>query len=345
VLAKRWGAWNQWAVLCGCMLICTLMSDEIGYALYWADGYANVVLPFFLMVLGLALMTRGDAWAAPGVLLLMAAALAHEVLCIFSIGYAALTLAFRKFPVHPLRWRALYVGVALLSLALLWAQSFSAGPNARSAAYLQKSGMSYNLAGVWNGLRCIDPLRTALAFLGTLGLIAAAGERLSVPLQRASKHARSNRLYWSLLCAGALLTSLLPLGTVGLKKPKVNVAAYSVATELFVIFGAALFYPLVAAPLAKLFAPYRRWVYSVVPLLFVLAAVSRNVDGYITAVTQFDALRDQARVYTETLFSAQKRARVTRPCHAFIKPNSGMTARTAAEYFRLEKLRELACPK
>jgi hypothetical protein len=345
VLARRWRALHEWTLLCACMAICILMSDELGYALYWADGWANVVLPFFLMSIGMVLLARRDAYALLGAVLLLMAALAHEVLCIFGSGYCLLTLALRRFDEHPVRARLLLGGLALLCLGVLYAQAFSTGPTVRSEVYFRRTGQRYNLAGVWHGIQTIDPVRSLLAFIAVLLLLAIACERVSGPVRRALDDARAHRAYWCLLVAGALLTSLLPLGTVGLKKPTVAIAAYSVATELFVILSAVLFYPLVGVSLNRLLASYRKRVGSVLLVLFALLPFSKNLGSYAAALRDFDALRGEARVYTETLFTAQRRARVVRPCHPFVKPNSGLSGRHAAQYFGLERVRELACPK
>jgi hypothetical protein len=345
LLTQRWRALQAWTLLCACMSICILMSDQLGFAFYWADGWANVVLPFLIMVIGIVLLTRRDAFAIVGAALLLVAALAHEVLCIFSSGFCLLNAALRRFPEHPLRARVFFAALAGLCLALLYAQSFSTGPTVRSEVYFQRTGMRYNVAGVWHGILTIDPLRSALAFVAVLIILAIGCERVDGPVQRALNDVRVQRLYWCLLATGALLTSLLPLGTVGLKKRTISVAAYSVATELFVILTAVLVYPLLGPWLNRWFAPYRQRVGSVLLVLIALLPFSKNLDSYASAVRDFDSLRGEARAYTETLFAAHKRALIVRPCHVFTKPNSGMSSRNAAQYFGLDRVRENVCRK
>ena len=48
-------------------LTCWLMADELGYAFYWTDGWANVLMPFVMITTGLALVAAcGEArLAAP----------------------------------------------------------------------------------------------------------------------------------------------------------------------------------------------------------------------------------------------------------------------------------------
>jgi hypothetical protein len=342
VLSESWRALHALACLCGALLICIAVSDELGFAFYWCDGYANVVLPFFVMSIGLLLFLRTNAWAILGAVLLLTAAMAHEILCIFSFGFAALALFGRRSQ----RPQKLLYGVFLLAcVAILWAQGFSAGPAIRSEVYLRNTGVRYNWAGVWAGIRSIDPWRSALGFAGMLALIAVAGERLRVPVQRALRDLRQNPLFWYPLPVGAALTCLLPLGTVGLKKPTIIVGAYSVATELFVLLSAALAYPLLAAALSRWTGRYRERVGSLVVVLLLVVPFSKNLASYRSAVHDFDALRGQAKAYIDTLFSGKPNVRVTRPCHPFIKPGSGMSARNSAQYLGLQKVKEKACPR
>lgn len=332
-----------WAAISGCLWLCIWASDELGYALYWADGYANVVLPFFVLLLGMALFCRDGALArAAATLCLLTAALGHEVLCMYASGFATLQLlrireSTRLARVH-------YAALLCSLIAVLYAQGFSHGPAQRTQAYLAKTGMTYNWAGALAALRSIDPLRSAGAFLGTLALVAGSRPRLRPVLLRAEAHARTHPWYWSALCAGALISSLIPLASVGLKKAKVIVGAYSVATELFIVLAAALSYPLLSRLLEPVFVPYRRWIISVLPVLLVAAWYSPNLASYKAAYVERADLIEQAHGYMQRLLDGRdKSVRATRPCHVFIKPASGMTMRYAKQYFALRRFKERDC--
>jgi hypothetical protein len=341
VVAQRALALGHWAFGCACVLICLCVSDELGYAFYWADGYANVVLPFTLMLIGLALFVGRGLPRALGCLLLLTAALGHEVLCIYSFGFCALQLFAPRQRAH----ERVLTGVLLAILVLiLYVQGFSAGPAERSRAYFAQTGEHYSWAGAWNGVKHIDLARSAIAMLATWSLLAAMRERMSTALTRATRYAREEPLSSALLALGTLATSALPLASVGLKKPKLSVDAYSVATELFVILAAVFAYPLLDRWLAVALRPYREHVRTLLPILLLLVLTSPNFDHYRAAVTDSVTLRAAAHDYLQTLVDGRgKRVRVGRPCHPFNKRATGMTSRGAAEYFGVAQVKETKC--
>jgi hypothetical protein len=332
-----------WGTLCALLWLCIWSSDELGYAFYWADGYANVVLPFMLLLAGMTALCA-ERWPvrAVGALGLVLSALSHEVLCMYALGFVLLRAAWLPQP-RGERW--LLALLALGLFALLYAQGFSAGPSLRSAVFAQKSGAAYNWAGAWRGIQHIDPWRSLFAFCGTLALLAIQRPWLELPLLRARAHAREHPLFWSLLALGALATCLLPLASVGLKKPRVAVAAYSVMTELFVILAAVLAYPLLDPLLERAFRAYRRTLRSALPLLLLAAYISPNLADYRSVLSERHRLRGQARAYMESLFAGRDaRVRLERPCHRFVKVASTMTTRNAKQYFALRRFEERDCP-
>jgi len=334
-----------WAVAAGGMWICLWSSDGLGHAFYWADGYANVVLPFCCLVLGMALWSRGTSARVPAAVCFVLAALGHEVFCIYSIGFLTLVLLFGRRDADS---SLLDTGLVLLLvaglLALLYAQGFSAGPSRRTLAYLERTGSRYNVAGALRALTHIDVLRTALAVAATLCMIAIYRPWLHEPITRAVRYARAQRAFWILLVCGTWATSLVPLASVGLKKAKVAVGAYSVATELFVVLAAMLTYPWLDALLCRRFSPYRKHIRTGLPLFVCVALISPNFALYRSAVVDYSRLRVEAHAYIQQLFSAHgQRVTLTRPCHAFIKKPTGMTMRYAKEYFGLARFRELKC--
>lgn len=339
-LAGRLRALPQLALLAALLLVCMLTADGLGYAFFWVDGYANVVMPFLLLTCGLVLLTGTRSARIAGVGCLLLAALGHEVMCIFAVGVSLLVVALHR---RSCWTSALHAGLIVVGAAILWAQTFSAGPEIRSATYVAKTGIRYNWQGAWNALSFIDPVRAGLAYLATLLLIAIQRERLGATLERACRDARTARAFWLLLPLGTLVTSTLPLMSVGLKKATVIVGAYSVATQLFVILAAALSYPALSSLLEPLVRGYRARVGSLLPVLALVALPSRNIALYITLATTLPELRRQAAAYTEGLFAAHKRAHVTRPCHPFIKPASSMSERNAAQYFKLARVKEKDC--
>lgn len=344
-LAPKHYRFTSWSVSCGCLWLCIAASDELGYAFYWADGYANVVLPFFGLLLALALFCRDGALAHGGAALCMlGAALGHEVLCIYASGFVLLQLLRTRE--HPRSRRALFAALLCGLLAILYAQGFSQGPAQRTQAYLEKTGTAYNWTGALAAVRLIDPKRTAGAFLATLALIAGSRARLRPIVLRAEQHARAHPWYWLALAFGALLTSVIPLASVGLKKASVIVGAYSVATELFVILAAALSYPLLARWLEYVFAPYRNAIVTTLPVLMLALWLSPNLASYQAAFSARAELSEQASAYMQKLFAGKgKSVRTTRPCHAFIKPASGMTMRNAKQYFALARFKERDCKR
>lgn len=341
IVAERARALSHWAFACACMLICLCVSDELGYAFYWADGYANVVLPFVLMLIGLALFARQGVARALGCALLLLAALGHEVLCIFSCGFCVLQ-AFA--PAARARERVLTVVLLATLLAILYAQGFSAGPAERSRAYFAQTGQHYNWAGAWDGLMRISLTRSAIAIAATWASLAVMRERLSSSIVRAVRCTRERPWFCALLALGTLATSALPLASVGLKKAKFSGDAYSVASELFVILAAVFAYPWLDRWLGPALRPYRERVRSVVPVLLLVLLTSPNLSHYRAALAGASELRAAAFVYFETLLEGRgKRVRVARPCHPFNKRATGMTSRGAAEYFGVAQVKESMC--
>lgn len=331
-----------WATSCALVWLCLWTSDELGYAFYWADGYANVVLPFMLLLLGMLLLCANSGpMRALGALTLAAGALGHEVLCMYAAGFLLLRAALLP---QRARERLLLLGLLAGLIALLYTQGYSVGPSQRSAAMAHKAGATYNWAGALNGIRHIHLGRSVLAFAGTLGLLAIYRPWIERPLGRARAHARAHRSFWSLLALGALITCLVPLASVGLKKPRVLVGAYSVMTELFVILGAVLAYPLLDPLLERVFRLYRHTLRSGLPLLLLAACLSPNLGEYRDALRELPDLRAQARQYMESLFNGRDaRVRLQRPCHPFVKVASTMTTRNAKEYFALRRFEERDC--
>ena len=330
----------------GLLLICVSQSSGLGYAFFWRDGYGNVVFPFLCLALGLALMTRGRLGSYFGMGMLVIAALGHEVECIFVTGFAGLQLFARGR-----RSRTELLLSALLLAAggaILYAQILSPGPLLRADVLQAKSGARYNVAGMWQALELIEPKRWIATYLAGLLAIALYGERLQTLLGRACSDARRHRPYWLLLSAGALLTSFVPLASIGLKKPARTIAVtgggyYTVAMLFFVILGAVASAPLLVGVVQPWTARYRRTVGSLVPLLLLLCVTSSNWTGYRTALLNFSTLNQEAEAYMNQLFAGGDRVRVCRPTHPFSMPVSTMTTRNAAQYFGIRKLKEVSC--
>jgi hypothetical protein len=339
ILAGRLRAYAHVTLLFALMLICILMSDELGYALYWADGYANILMPFWLLMLGLYLLTQGAVASAWGAGCVVLASLGHEVLCIYALGFVTLTLLLRRFAVKPWRYRTLYALLLIVCVGILSEQLFSAGPSTRSDVYLAKTGSRYDWAGMWLHIRQIDPLRSMIAYLATLASIATYRDRLLGLPERASADFHRNRAFWIVLLIGTVLIAFLPLAAVGLKKPRLAVSYYSVMTELFFILSGVLSFPI----FNRWLRGRRPYVGSLLPILLLVALASKNIGAYQTAFRDFASLRAQANTYMEALFRGGDAVRLCRPAHPFSKANSTMTTRNEAQYFGIRKVKEISC--
>jgi hypothetical protein len=344
-LARRASAWAHTSLAFFVMIVCWAMSDELGYAFYWADGYANILIPFTLLTCGLVLLARETlpAAAGGGVLLLLAA-LGHEVNSIYAVGFLLLTLVLRRPIARPWLRRAILASLALACVAVVLLQLFGEGPSTRADAYFHNTGIRYDFAAAWLNVRAIDPLRAALTCLMTLAAISIYRERLNGLPQRAVDDFRSNRLFWILLALGTLATCFLPLASVGLKKARLAVSYYSVLTELyFVLFGVLLF-PMLDRWLDPLFRGYRRRIGSILPLLLVLLPLSKNLASYEQSLLEWKPLRAQANAYMTALFTGNERVHLCRPRHPYVKPVRMMTTRNEAEYFHLNRVVD-KCPR
>jgi hypothetical protein len=345
ILAGRFRALPHTCVLFAFTIICLLVSDELGFAFYWADGYANILIPFVLLTTGMALMIKPNTLALSlGAVLVVVAALGHEVMCCYGLGFTLLSLVLRKPSLRPWLHRGILLALLVLCSAILWEQLFGAGPTARSDFYFQTTGIRYDFASVLLNIKQIVPLRVVVICLAVFFIIGAYRDRLSYLPQRAVADLRRNRLFWSLLLVGTLLTCFLPLASVGLKKARLAVSYYSVLTYLFFILLAVLLYPLVDGVMARTLRGYRQHIASLLPALIAVALVSPNIGQYRAALQDFSELRGQARAYMETLFTGKGKVTLCRPLHPFTKPGRRMTARNEAEYFGLESVRYV-CPR
>jgi hypothetical protein len=274
-----------------------------------------------------------------GAVLVVIAALGHEVMCCYGLGFTLLRLMLRKPSVRPWLHRGILLALLVLCFAILWVQLFGAGPSARSDFYFQNTGIRYDFASAWLNIKEMDPLRVVAICLAVFFIIGAYRDRLSYLPQRAVADLRRHRLFWASLIVGTLLTCFLPLASVGLKKARLAVSYYSVLTYLFFILLAVLLYPLVDGVIARALRGYRQHLRSLLPALIAVALVSPNIGQYRAAAQDFSELRGQARAYMEALFTGQRKVTLCRPRHPFTKPGRRMTARNEAEYFGLESVR------
>lgn len=346
VLKGRWLAREQTTLVALGVLTCWLTSEELGCGFYWIDGYGNVLIPFALLTSGLLLLARSRKLVplAGAAVLIVLAALGHEVMCIYALGVLGLRTALRR--PRSDGWARWGVGAGLLLVcgAVLWAQLFSEGPRIRGGHYANVSGSRYHFDIALESVLQIDPLRALLAVLTPILGVAIYRDHLAgLPRHAAADFAR-NRLFWVLLAAGTLLTCCLPLASVGLTKGRSNIsAAYSTLTHLlFVVLGFVLC-PILDRLSEPLLRGYRRHIGTVLPVLLVLWVTSNNRESFERAVVQHAELKAQARAYMTKLFDADKRAYVCRPDHPYVKKARGSTDRGEAAYFHLERVRH-RCP-
>jgi hypothetical protein len=339
ILARSWRALPHTLLLLFGVLTCWLMSSELAYAFYWADGYANILMPFTLCCCGLPLLVRDDLPAAMGgALLVIVAALGHEVIAIYALGFTLLALGLRRPLTQPWRARAVWAGLFAICLAIVLWQLFGTGPMIRNEHYLRNVGTRYDLATAWLNVKQIDPLQALLSALAGPLAIAIYRERLGDTPERAEEDARRQRWFWILLAIGTLVTCFLPLASVGLKKGRLAVSYYSVSTHLlFGLFGVVL-YPLLARALDRALGAYRRTIGSLLPLLLVIALCSNNIAEFREAVSNYQQLKTEAFTYMQTLFDAPKEARlrICRPRHAYSKPGRMLTDRNQEQYFGIQ---------
>lgn len=331
------------------VLVCWLMSDELGFGFYWADSYGTILIPFVLLTCGLPLICRED-WrlVAGGGLLLLVAGLGHEVWSIFSAGFLVIALMLRRPAEQPWHLRAIQSATLAVMLTVVWVQLFGEGPGLRNEHYLASAGTRYDFASAWLNIREIHPLRAIVATLAPLFAIALYRDRLEPTIARATADFQRHRWFWILLAAGALATAFLPLGSAGLKKGRLAVSYYSVFTYLWFVLLGVVLYPIADAWLERGSRAFRRRVPSVIPALLLAAAVSGNFGDFRDAVKYWTPLRNEARNYMELLFAAQfipnYHVRLCRPPHPYSKPGRIMTDQNEAIYFRLDKVSN-RCPK
>jgi hypothetical protein len=339
ILARSWRALPHTLLLMFGLLTCWLMSSELAYAFYWADGYGNILMPFTLCCCGLPLLLRDNVLAAVGGgLLVIVGALGHEVICIYVLGFLLLALLLRRPSARPWRARALWAGLFAICLSIVLWQLFGAGPMIRNEHYLHNVGTRYDFGSAWLNVREIDPLRALLSVLSGPLSIAIYRDRLGDLPERAQADARHQRWFWILLALGTLLTCFLPLASVGLKKGRLAVSYYSVSTHLlFGLLGVVL-YPLLARVLERALGSYRRAIGSLLPLLLVLALCSNNIAEFREALSNYAELKTEALTYMQTLFNAPKEARLRmcRPRHPYSKPGRTLTDRNQEEYFGIQ---------
>jgi hypothetical protein len=325
------------------VVVCWLMSDELGFAFYWTDGYGNVLIPFALLTCGLPLMCSTD-WrqVLAGSLLLVAAALGHEVSSIFAAGFVCLVIVARRPGEHAWLLRTLQAAFLAGMVALLWIQLFGEGPSMRSARYLATAGKQYDLAGAWLNIREIRPLRAVLATLAPILAISLCRDRLRPTVERAVSDCNRQRWFWILLAVGTLATAFLPLGSAGLKKGRLAVSSYSVFTYLWFVLLGFVVYPLLDRWLERGFRPIRKFAPSVIPVLLLVTAGSANLPDFADAMRRAKPLRDEAKNYIGVLFAAQQvpdlAIRLCRPQHVYSKPGRPMSDRNAETYFKLKKV-------
>jgi hypothetical protein len=349
IIAKRALALPHATLMFFGVLVCWLMSDELGYGFYWADGYGNILIPFVLLTCGLPLMCR-EALPAnlAGAVLLLAAGLGHEVASIFAAGFLTLAIVLRRPLEHSWRVRAVQAGALVLMIGVIWLQLFGEGPMIRNQHYLESAGKRYDLASAWLNIKEIRPLRALLATLAPIVAIAIYRDRVEPVVTRAASDVARQRWFWILLAAGTLVTAFLPLGGVGLKKGRLAVSYYSVFTYLwFVLLGVVLF-PLVERWFGRWLESYRRVLGSILPVLLLVAAASPNFADFRDALKYWTPLRNEARMYTETLFGGQFipqfPLRLCRPPHPYSKPGRIMTDENEQTYFKIDKITN-RCPR
>jgi hypothetical protein len=324
------------------------MSEELGFGFYWIDGYGNVLIPFVLLTSGLALLARSQKplpLLCAGLLIILAA-LGHEVLCIYSLGVLGLCAALRR---PESGGRARWLTCALLIVAcsaILYAQLFSEGPSVnRAGHYESATGSRYHYDVALQNVLQIKPLQGLLSVLTPIFAVAIYRDHLGGLPRRAAADFSRHRLFWTLLAAGTFLTSLLPLASVGLSKGRVIVALYSTLTHLFLGLLGFVLCPMLDRWSDRLLSGYRRRIGSILPLVLLLALTTQNRESFQQAVMERAELREQARSYMSRLFESPKRLLdLCRPAHPYVKRARGLTDSGEAEYFHIDKVRH-KCPK
>ncbi|MET0385262.1 MAG: hypothetical protein ABW321_04850 [Polyangiales bacterium] len=347
LLSGRWLPREELTLLILGVLACWLCSDELGHGFYWIDGYGNVLMPFVLLMSGLGLLARsrrvGPSLAAAGLITL--AALGHEVLCIYAIGVLALAVVLRrpKLDGWP-RWST-SVGLLLVCGLILGAQLFSAGPGVRNANYETHTGVANHYDVALQNVLQINPLRGLLCIITPIFGVAIYRDQLAELLERAVADFRRARWFWVLLVLGTLLTCVLPLASVGLKKGRVTVALYSTLTHLMLVVVGVVLCPLLDKWSARWLRGYRQRIGSVLPIALLLLAASGNRGTFREAIVKRAELQGQAVGYMTQLFEGKKRVlQLCRPKHPYVKSARNLTDNNEAIYFKLEKVRH-RCPK
>ncbi len=328
------------------VLACWLTSEEPGFGFYWIDGYGNVLIPFVLLTSGLSLLARSERLGglSASALLILLGALGHEVLCIYALGVLVLCTALRRPHAEGwLRW-SVAAGLLLLCGAILGFQLFSDGPRVRNEVYLRSTGTLYNFDVALQSVLQIQPLRAFACVLAPVLAVAIYRDQLASLIDRARADFARNRLFWVLLALGTVLTCCLPLASVGLKKGRLTVALYSTLTHLLFMLLGFLLCPMLDKLSERLLRGYRRWVGSILPVVFVLIAISGNRDSFRDAIVRRGELKAQALGYMTKLFQARDRVNLCRPDHPYVKEARGLTDRGERDYFRLNKVRH-RCPK
>lgn len=343
IIAKSLRALPHATLMFFALLVCWLVSDELGFAFYWADGYANIMMPFTMFTCGLPLLFRTDLRAnIAGAVLALLGGMGHEVVSIFGVGALGLALVLRRPLEHAWRQRAVQGVLLAVSLALVWWQLFGEGPMIRNDHYAANVGKRYDLPNAWLNIQQISPLRAFAATLAPIVAIAIYRDRLQRTIDAAVADFRRQRWFWILLALGALVTAFLPLGSVGLKKGRLAVSYYSVFTYLWFILFGVLLYPMLDRFVARWLRGYRVRFATLLPALLLVVACSKNIAEFQTAATNFGQLRLEAQTYMQMLFAAQatpeRKLRLCRPRHPYSKPGRMMTDRNEEEYFRIKSV-------
>lgn len=341
ILRGKWLAREECTLIGLGILACWLQSEEPGFGFYWIDGYGNVLIPFALLTCGLALWARSATLVAQlgaGVLFVLAA-LGHEVMCIYALGVLGLFATLRRPDTEGwARW-SVAVGLIVVCAAILAAQLLSDGPRVRGEHYSSATGTTYHYDVAIRNVLQIKPLAAVLSVLTPILGVAIYRDHLGdLPRRAAADYAR-HRLFWVLLAAGTLLTSVLPLASVGLSKGRIVTSLYSTLTHLYLVLSGFVLCPIVDSLSTRLLRGYRRYVGSIVPIVLVLAVTSSNRESFQQALVRRGELQAQALDYMTKLFAARKRVNVCRPDHPYVKLAKGLTDRGEAEYFRLERVR------
>jgi hypothetical protein len=346
ILRGKWLAREETALILLAALACWLTSEEPGFGFYWIDGYGNVLMPFAFLSCGLGLLARSQTlWRALGAAaFIVLAALGHETLCIYALGVLCLFAALRRPSAEGwARW-SVVVGLLVICAAVLAAQLFSDGPRVRGQVFERSTGGAYHYDVALKNVLQIKPVAALLALLTPIFGVAIYRDQLGDLPQRAAADFARNRVFWVLLPAGTLLTSVLPLASVGLVKGQVVTSLYSTLTHLFLVLSGFLLCPMLDRWIERYSRRYRRRVGTLLPVVLLLCVTSVNRETFTEAVVRRAELQAQAHAYMEKLFTADKRVTVCRPKHPYVKPGRGMTDRGEQEYFHLERVRQ-RCPK